>query len=67
MICDQRQGGPYDRGSADYYYGRSFNPHYFTGATYNSPRVEMAQMTAREIAEYAAGFADNESSGNKKD
>lgn len=67
MICDQRHGGPYDRGTADSYYGRDYNPHFFVGDSYNSPRVKMAQMTAREIAEYTAGFEENESSGNKKD
>lgn len=55
-IYDERHGGPYDRGSADCYYRRPFNPHYFKGDTYNSPRVDLADMTAEEIAEYTAGF-----------
>ena len=25
---DERHGGPWDRGSADSYYGRGSNPHY---------------------------------------
>ena len=67
MICDERHGGPYDRGTADSYYGRDYNPHYFVGDSYNSPRVELAQMTAFEIVAYTAGFRDNELANNFKD
>ncbi len=67
MICDERHGGPYDRGTADSYYGRDYNPHYFVGDSYNSPRVELAQMTADEIIAYTAGFKDNELANNFKD
>lgn len=63
----QRHGGPYDRGSADSYYGRGFRPHYFKGDTYNSERVDEQHMTAEELAAYKAGFYDNEESGNFKD
>jgi len=42
---DNRHGGPWDRGSADSYYKRGFNPHYFVGDTYSTPKVEMEQMT----------------------
>ena len=34
-----RHGGAYDRGSADTYYHRSPEPHYFTGATYQSTKI----------------------------
>ena len=67
MICDERHGGPYDRGTADSYYGRGYNPHYFVGDSYNTPRVEMAQMTTREIVEYTMGFKANEEARNFKD
>jgi hypothetical protein len=67
MICDERHGGPYDRGTADSYYGRDYNPHYFVGDSYNSPRVELAQMSADEIIAYTAGFKDNELANNFKD
>ena len=30
-----RHGGPEDRGSADAYYGRDPQPHYFEGVRYN--------------------------------
>lgn len=62
-----RHGGPYDRGSADSYYGRGYEPHYYTGATYSSQRVDVEQMTAEEIAAYKAAYDDNEASRNFKD
>ena len=67
MICDERHGGPYDRGTCDSYYGRGYNPHYFVGDSYNSPRIEKAQMTEFEIEEYTAGYKDNEEASNFKD
>jgi hypothetical protein len=67
MYYDPRHGGPYDRGAADSHYGRDPKPHYFVGATYNSPKVEMANMTVQEIAAYRAGFEYNEHNGSKKD
>jgi len=64
---DGRHGGPFDRGSADSYYGRGYNPHYFVGATYSSDRVERADMTAEEIEQYYAGYEWNEEFGGKKE
>ena len=64
---DQRHGSPYDRGQADSYYGREYWPHYFTGDTHNSPRVDLEQMTVHEIVAYTAGYRDNEASGDKKE
>ena len=64
---DQRHGGPYDRGAADSYYGRDFNPHYFVGDVYQSPKIELEQMTAAEITAYTAGYRDNEANGDKKE
>ena len=66
-LYDQRHGGPFDRGSADSYYDRGYNPHYFKGDSYQSQRVELADMTAEEIVAYTAGYKYNEKSGNKKD
>jgi hypothetical protein len=64
---DERHGGAYDCGAADSYYGREYNPHYYVGDSYNSPRIELAQMAAREIVAYSVGYANNEVTGNKKD
>jgi len=66
-MYNERHGGPWDRGSADSYYQRGFNPHYFKDGSYTSDRVDLAEMTAQEIVEYTAGYNDNEKSGNKKD
>ena len=49
-----RHGGPYDRGSADRYYGRRFNPHYFVGGTHQTP--EITDLKPEEIAAYQAGW-----------
>ena len=64
---DTRHGGPYDRGSADSYYGRGYHPHYFEGATSTTPRVEMENMTAAEIAAYTAGYRYGEELGEHKE
>lgn len=64
---DTRHGGPYDRGSADSWYRRSFNPHYYVGDTYSSPKVELKDMTAEEIAAYTAGYRDTEEQGDHKE
>ena len=44
-----RHGGAYDRGSADAYYHRSPEPHYFTGASYQSTKIEEVDMSEEEI------------------
>ncbi len=64
---DTRHGGAFDRGSADSYYGRPRNPHYFKGGTHNSEEVKMEQMSFAEILAYNAGYDYNEQFGDKKD
>ena len=64
-VYDQRHGGPYDRGSADSYYGRPPVPHYFEGATYQSN--EITDLNNLEVAAYMAGYEDNEINGEKKE
>lgn len=64
---DERHGGPYDRGTADSYYGREYNPHYFVGDTYKSTKIELAQMTPAEIVAYTAGYTNNEANGDRKE
>jgi len=64
---DQRHGGPYDRGTADSYYGREYWPHYFVRDTHKSPRIDIDQMTDAEIAAYTAGYRNNEATGDKKE
>lgn len=55
-----RHGGPFDRGSADSYYGRGLDPHYFVDGTYMSDRISKEQMTQEEINQYYAGYEYNE-------
>jgi hypothetical protein len=66
-MYDQRHGGAYDRGAADSYYRRAYNPHYYKGNTGSSERVELKDMTPDEIAAYKAGYQDNERGGHHKD
>ena len=53
---NERHGGPYDRGSADAYYDRPREPHFFTHDSYNSPLVPEHKMTYSEIEAYNAGY-----------
>ncbi len=57
---DERHGGPYDRGSADAYYRRGIDPHYYPGRSYVGTRIEKDQMTDDEIEAYMAGYYDQE-------
>jgi hypothetical protein len=59
-------GSPFDRGTADSYYGRSEDPHWWPEGTGNGTRVEIIDMTNEEIEDYYAGYAYNEYSCNKK-
>ena len=64
---NKTHGSPYDRGSADAYYRRSRQPHYYNGPTYNSDRIKQGLMTAEEIAEYNLGYNEQVASGDFKD
>jgi hypothetical protein len=54
---DTRHGGPYDRGSADAYYMRRFDPHYFEGDSYATPRI-IIEYDTPEYEAYSAGFRE---------
>jgi hypothetical protein len=62
----QKHGNPFDRGSADSYYGRPRDPHSWPEGTYKGTRVELKQGTAAYEA-YMAGYDYNEANGDKKD
>ena len=64
---DKRHGGPFDRGSADSWYSRGMNPHYYVGDTYSTEKVERENMTVQEVEAYMAGYEWNEKFGGKKD
>ena len=59
-------GSPFDRGSADSYYGRMRNPHKGGVGGDSGPRVESNEMSLQEIADYGAGYNYNESTGERK-
>ena len=61
----QRHGSLYDRGSADSWYSRDTDPHWYPDGSYNGDRV--SDLTAEEVSEYMQGYEDNEKSGGKKD
>lgn len=62
-----KHGDPFDRGSADSYYGRIRNPHKGGVGGGSGPRIESNEMTAQEIADYGAGYNYNEQSGDRKE
>lgn len=64
---DDRHGGPFDRGAADSYYGRTCDPHYYVGATSMSQRCTEEDMSPCEVEAYYAGYDWNEQFGDKKD
>ena len=47
-------GSPYDRGSADYYYWRPFDPHKYPNGTYVGEAV--TDLTDEELMAYAVGY-----------
>lgn len=51
---EKYHGSPADRGSADYYYWRNFNPHKYPNGTYNGP--EVTDLTEEELLAYAVGY-----------
>lgn len=64
---EQFHGSPFDRGSADSYYGRPEDPHWYPNGTYNEPKVCSEDMTLKQMRAYYAGYAYNEQFGDKKD
>jgi hypothetical protein len=63
---DTTHGSPWDRGSADSYYGRPVDPHW--GGT-GGPRGyrRETELSQSEIQAYHAGYDWNELHGERKD
>ena len=53
-------GSPQDRGSADAYYGRPFDPHWWPEGTLKGTRIEAKDMTAGQLYEYRYGYEKEE-------
>jgi hypothetical protein len=66
ITYDASHGSPFDRGSADSYYGRAQSPHKYPNGTGNAPRVEAQDMSLAEMREYYQGYEYNEAFGDKK-
>ena len=64
---DQQHGSPFDRGSADSYYHRPRDPHWYPEGTYKGDRIGRLHMTDKQIQAYLAGYQWNEQYGDKKD
>lgn len=60
-------GSPFDRGSADSYYGRPQNPHWYPEGTYKGERVDSKDMSMAELRAYYRGYEYNEEMGDKKE
>lgn len=60
-------GSPFDRGSADSWYSRARDPHWWPEGSYKGQRIEAAEMTQAEIEAYHAGYDENERFGGKKE
>lgn len=60
-------GSPFDRGSADSYYGRAQVPHWWPEGTGHGVRLESQDMSLKELREYFRGYEYNERFGDKKD
>lgn len=62
----KRHGGAYDRGSADSYYGRPREPHFYAGASYTTDKITDLTDNPKAIRDYNQGYDDQEKSGIKK-
>lgn len=61
----KRHGGLFDRGSADSYYRRRPDPHWYPEGTGHGQRI--TDLTVEEIEEYYAGYLYNEKLGEHKE
>jgi len=57
-------GGLFDRGSADSYYGRPRDPHWYPEGTGHGEKI--TKLNRVEIEEYMMGYEWNEHYGDKK-
>jgi len=62
MSVDKTHGSPYDRGSADAYYRRSRDPHY-----YDHQAIRHTELDDEQQSDYELGYSEQISSGNFKD
>lgn len=63
-MSEVKHGSPEDRGSADRYYYRRYNPHWYPNGTGNKPHILKQDMSEEEIALYKKGWDEE---GERKD
>lgn len=63
---NKEHGSPYDRGSADAYYCRPINPHFYPNSDvgFSEP---VYKLTKEQEMEYLMGYWDQQKSGDFKD
>lgn len=49
-------GSPQDRGSADRYYGRPYEPHFWPEGTSHGRKIVESEMSGNELAAYKYGW-----------
>lgn len=60
-------GDPFDRGGADSYYGRVFDPHWYPAGSLKGEIRTTEDMSFDEISAYRDGYYHNEQQGNYKE
>ena len=55
-----KHGSPQDRGSADRYYQRPYEPHWWPNGTGKGEMVQQSEMTESQIEEYHYGWANED-------
>ena len=56
----KKHGGPYDRGSADAWYARAPEPHFYPDGSYQGDRIDEDKMTINQREAYWAGYTIHE-------
>jgi hypothetical protein len=65
---DTSHCSPWDCGTADFYYYRPEDPHYYTeGSKVRGKRITEESMTPEQVADYYAGYKYSEIIGDRKD
>lgn len=59
-------GSPFDRGSADSWFGKARDPHWYPKGTFVGERIPVERMTDDQIEAYHAGYDENEQFGSKE-
>ena len=55
-MTDDKHGSPFDRGMADKYYERKYQPHFYPQGTYNGDPIVEKEMTPDEVMAYNKGW-----------